>query len=366
MELVKETSPHIKRKDNLTWMLLDVVIALIPVLLCAYIVYPLDALRTILLSVATMELCEFVFCWIKNKTPKAFKTYNILSALISAIIYSLAMPVDPGWSNGMGYVIVIFGAFIGIVVGKLLFGGFGNNIFNPAALGMIVARLSWGGHMTNVSSAAMATTDKWIHADVISAGGTSLALDSFSKIDGSLLSKMFLGQVPSSLGEGFKIAILIGLAYLLIRRTIDWRTFLSYAGTFVFLMFFASIFVSLKLGDYSYLYLFTAYEILAGGFLFGAVYMITDPVTGPVGRPGRVLFGAFGAIVAVFIRLFASAPEGVGYSILFANMIAPALDYPGYASATWKKRHFITLGAMLGVAVLIVCLTMNYKEGIVK
>lgn len=102
MEFVKETSPHVKRKDNLTWMLLDVIIALAPVILAALVFHPLDALRSILLSVASMELCEFLFVYITKKDVKAFKMQNFLSALISALIYSLIMPSNPGWESGMG------------------------------------------------------------------------------------------------------------------------------------------------------------------------------------------------------------------------------------------------------------------------
>ncbi len=360
MEFIKQTSPHVKRKDNLTWMLLDVIIALAPVCIFAWVVYPLDALRIFPLSIATMLACELIFVLITKKSIKEFKMQNLLSAMVSALIYSLAMPTNPGWGSGIGYVVVIFGAAIGMILGKLVFGGTGNNIFNPAALGMIVARLGWGGKMSGSTSPIPGFMS---NPDVL-AGGTPMSIgSSYSNLSQLNLLDLLIGRVPGSLGEGFKIAILVGLVYLLIRHTIDWRTFVSYAGTFVFLMAIASIFVFTRANVNPGLFL--GYQILSGGFLFGAVYMITDPVTGPMTSPSRVLFGAFGAAIAVFIRLFTASPEGVGYSILFANLIAPVLDYPKWTSAKWKKWHFISLGSFLALAVLVVALVMQFKEGAV-
>ncbi|MBP5091789.1 MAG: RnfABCDGE type electron transport complex subunit D, partial [Bacilli bacterium] len=308
-------------------------------------------------SIATMELAEFLFVFITKKDIKAFKMQNCLSALISAIIYSLIMPTNPGWETGMGYWIIPAGAALGIILGKLLFGGTGNNIFNPADLGMVIARLSWGGLMSNGELAFFGSD--------VTAGATALTYGStYANMANVPLLDLFLGRVPSALGEGFKIAILIGLVYLLIRKTIDWRTFCGYCGTFIVLMMIAGIFVSMNTAGLSW-FQFVGYEVLAGGFLFGAVYMITDPVTGPISSPARVIFGVFGAMVAVFIRLYTNSPEGVGYSILFANMIAPVLDYPSWSSSKWKKWHFITLGVLALVGIGLACLASGTKGGFV-
>ncbi len=359
MEFIKKTSPYIKRKDNLKGMLLDVIIALLPTLIFAFIVYPLDALRIVPLSILTFELCEFLFVLITKKDYKAFTLVNLLSALISALIYSLMLPGNLSWNNGMGYFIVIIGAVIGSVFAKLLFGGFGNNIFNPACFGGIVVRLFWGGYTGHPTSSYHAS----LPTDVFS-GGTALGAESYSAINQISLLDMFLGKTSGALGEGFAITIIVGLIYLLVRHAIDWRTYLSYCLTFIVLMFIASIIVQVKLGDVS-MWRFLAYEILGGGFLFGSVFMITDPVTGPVGSPSRVIFGMFGATIAVFIRLFTASPEGVGYSILFANMIAPVLDYPSWSSSKWKKWHFATIGSIAVIGILAVTLVLNFKEGAV-
>lgn len=357
MEFIKKTSPYIKRKDNIKEMLLDVIIALIPTLVFAFIVYPLDAVRIVPLAIFTFELCELLFVLITKKDIKAFTPVNCYSALISALIYSLMLPGNLSWDNGMGYFIVVIGAIIGSVFAKLLFGGFGNNIFNPACFGGIVVRLFWGGYTGHPTSSYHAS----LPTDVF-AGGTALGAGSYSAINDISLLDMFLGKTSGALGEGFAITIIVGLIYLLVKHAIDWRTYLSYCLTFVLLMLVAGIIVEIKLGDVS-AWRFLLYEILGGGFLFGSVFMITDPVTGPVGSPSRVIFGMFGATIAVFIRLFTASPEGVGYSILFANMIAPVLDYPGWSSAKWKKWHIVSVASIALIGVLAVTLVLNFKEG---
>ena len=349
MDFVKETSPHLQRKDNLKWMFLNVIIALAPVFVWSFVVYPIPSLQIYPLSIATCVLCEFLFVLITKKKVSEFKIENILSSVITALIYAMCLPTDIGFASGTGYFAVIAGAVIGIVLGKLVFGGLGNNIFNPAALGMLVVRAGWGG------------TSGFASSSFITAGGSAIANGTtFSNIADANFVDLLLGNVQGSLGETFHIAILIGLVYLLVTRTIDWRVVVSYAGTFLVLMLAAGIVVMANIGLNPAM--FVLYQVLAGGFLFGLVYMITDPVTSPAGSPARFIYGAFGATIAVIIRLFMGT-EGVGYSILFANLAACVLDYPGWASARWKKWHIIALPAIVVVGLLAVVLVLCFKEG---
>ena len=152
MIISKETSPHLRTKATVTRMMVDVLIALAPTLIFSFIVYPINTLITYLISVFIMVGAEFVYVGLRNMMPKdgqkhSFKerfTYaykgkynqnNVLTAAISAIIFTLIMPA------GAPIYAVIVGAFVGIVFGKLVFGGLGSNIFNPAAVGMLVAKL---------------------------------------------------------------------------------------------------------------------------------------------------------------------------------------------------------------------------------
>lgn len=349
MQFVKETAPHIKRKDNLMWMLLNVIIGLAPVCIWAWVAYPLSALRIFPLALATCVLCEFLFILIVKKSVKEFKIENILSSIITGMIYSLCLPTELGFASGTGYFVVVAGAAIGIILGKLVFGGLGNNIFNPAALGMIVVRLFWGGISGNATGTA------GIIDSTITSGATALGVSDITTVP---LFDLLLGRIPGSLGETFHLAILVGLVYLLVTKTIDWKVLVSYLGTFCVLVLTAGVVLQIKGGAFFGQY--ALYQLLSGGVLFGAVYMITDPVTGPVGDPARVLFGAFAGVVTVAIRLLAGT-EGVGFSILFANMIAPVLNYPQWSSSRWKKWHFITAGVLAGVALLIVIVPLAMK-----
>ncbi len=344
MNFITENSPHIRRKDNLTWMLLDVIIALAPVVIFSYIAFRLYALRNLAIPVAVMLLAEYIFVFIRFKPkegkktfqmlfqPKVigFKMYNLLSAIISGLIYGLMFPAQEG---AMYFYILPIGALFGMIVGKLLFGGFGQNIFNPAATGFIFAKACFASQMNG----------QYVNylSEGITAGATSLQGG-----DADLLH-LLIGTTQGAMGEVCKIAILVGLAYLLIRRVADWRVVASYAGTFIVLILVAGIFLS----DNALTY--TLYHVLAGGFLYGLAFMITDPVTMPITAPSRIYYGMVGAIAAVLIRLFAGAPEGVGYGILIANLVAPALDYFKWKNR-FDKRHFIAYGAIILVAAGIV------------
>ena len=374
--IVKESSPHIHRKDSLQRMLLDVLIALSPVSLTALIVYGLSALRNLLISVSVMVLCEFIFVLIKNRMPydgkkhsfkerfthaaKAYRMHNLFAPIISGVIMALLFPSDsnPGY---VIYVALILGAVFGIVIGKLVFGGTGQNIFNPAAVGMVFAKLCFGSRYVYGTNAYVSVTN---------AGGTLLSgltentsslIGRYANIGDFSVLDMFLGRIPGTIGEAFKFAILIGLIYLLIRRAADWRVIVSYLGGYAFLMALAGIFVCTKLPSVNYGQ-FLAFSLLTGGVLFGATYMLTDPVTMPINAPGRVMYGLLAAGFTVVIRLFGALPEGVAFSILLVNLIAPALDHYSYSGNKFTKKKLLVTGIILTVFVLAVCLGLGFQE----
>jgi len=380
MTIVKQTSPHIHRKDSLARMLIDVLVSLAPVSITALIVYGLAAFRNLMVSVATMSLCEFVFVLIMNRIPydgtkhtlkeqflhgvKEYRLYHLLGSLVSGVIFALIMPAatNPGY---MIYIALILGAAFGMIIGKLVFGGLGQNIFNPAAVGMVFAKLCFG------SKYVYATND---YVNGVSAGGT--ALSNLGNTSASLVGRyleindvatldLFLGRVPGVIGEGFKFAILIGLIYLLIRRAADYRVVCSYLLGYTALMALAGIFVCVKVPEVNF-GRFLLFQLLSGGVLFGATYMFTDPVTMPINAPGRVLYGLLGAGLTVIIRLFAALPEGVVFSLLLCNLAAPAIDHYAYSSNkfTWKK--IAVMGGIFLIFVLGICFGLGFQEGVVR
>ena len=371
MIIGKETAPHLRRKASVTRMMADVLIALAPTLIFSFAVYPLNTLVTYLISVFVMLASEFVFVGLKNMMPKdglkhsfkerfayaykgKYNQNNILTPAISAIIYTLIMPAMP-LSIPLTYVIIAVGALVGIVLGKLVFGGLGSNIFNPAAVGMVFAKICFGGVVVAGVKVWGASVPTWYYTvpDAV-AGATPLGVingGALSNINQYNLLDMFLGRIPGTLGEVYKITILLGLAYLLIRRSADFRIVVSYLGTFIFLSFFAGLAVFL-LNKNVNPFIFTLYQLLSGGVLFGATFMLTDPVTSPINAPSRIMYGMIAVVLTVFIRLFAALPEGVGFSILIANMVAVVLDHYEWSSSryTWKKILAMSLIVLLGTA----------------
>ena len=367
MIIVKENAPHLRRKASVTRMMVDVLIALAPTLIFSFIVYPLNTLWFYLISVGIMLAAEFVFVGLKNMMPKdgqkhtfkekfiyAYKGHynqvNIITPAISAIIFVLIMPA------GAPLYAVAIGAFFGIVFGKLVFGGLGSNIFNPAAVGMLFAKLCFGSQYKLI-------TPTWYYTvPDAAAGATPLGLlndGAFANIDKYQLLDMFLGRIPGTLGEVYKITILIGMAYLLIRRSADYRIVASYLGTFSVLALIGGLSVN-ALNSSVNPFMFTLYQLLSGGVLFGAAFMLTDPVTSPINGPSRIIYGMVAAVATIFIRFFAALPEGVGFSILIANMVAVVLDHYEWSNPryTWKK--FLAMGLIVTRSCLTVFLVIRF------
>lgn len=373
MNIIKENSPHLKRKDNLNMMMLDVIIALMPVVIFSYVVFQWKAVRNVLISVAVMELCEFVFVLIKNRLPydgkkhtlkehwenqkKNYHLSNFLTPLVSAMIFAMVMPASSNPAP-MIYVALIIGSIFGMVIGKLVFGGTGKNIFNPAAVGMVFAKVCFGSFYVNGGTSffdVAASGTALSGVDAATSTSTMLVTLGSSTIDVGAygLKAMFFGLMPGVIGEVSKICILAGLIYLLIRRTIDWRIPLAYCGTFLFIMFFASIFAHIQNNNVP-MWRYIGYQFLSGGLLFGATFMATDPVTSPISKPGRWIYGALLGSLTVLIRLFAAYPEGVVFSILLGNAFTCFIDYYKWSDNrfTWKK--LVALGSTILVPTLIV------------
>lgn len=373
----KETSPHIRRKDSLFRMLLDVLIALFPVQLMAIIAYTWRAVVILLISFATMVAAEIISVLIRNRIPydgtkhtlkehlkKGFAAVNInhiMAPLVSAEIFALIMPAqtDPA---PVIYVATFVGALSGIVLGKLVFGGTGQNIFNPAAVGMIIAKICFGSKYVY---------DGTYYVTAVSTGGTPLSnalsttsaglpdlLGHYSMVNDYSFFDLFFGRIPGTIGEGFKFAILIGLVYLLIRRAADHRVIVSFFVTFIGLMSIAGIFVAVRVPGVNW-FDFMVFQLFSGGVLFGGVYMVTDPVTMPINSPGRMIYGTACGAIVVLIRIFGALPEGMAFAILLSNMMAPVIDYHGWSGQKITFKKILWIAGIVLVATAIICLALG-------
>lgn len=373
INIVKEQSPHIRRPQSVTRMMVDVLIALLPVTIFSICVHTWKAVVILAISIGVMVLSEFVFVGIKNKmvydgTKHTFKEKlkyayskftinNLIAPIVSAVIFAMILPVSV---IDKPYVIVV-GALAGIVLGKLVFGGLGSNIFNPAAVGMVVAKVSFG-------SAFIYTSDPFYDVKLGGTILTSISQNGYLQVvnpNNNILG-LFLGNCAGTLGEVSALCIIVGALYLLIRRSADFRPTVAYLGTFLVLMLVAGLCIGSKLGFQDNFYgKFILTELLSGGLLFGAVFMITDPVTSPINRPGRYIYGMIAGVLTVFIRLFAALPEGVVFSILIANMLAPVIDYYKWSGNKFTTKKLIWIGSILVVSIAIVLIVL-LSPGVVK
>lgn len=357
MKLIAQTAPYIRKPVSVKRMMVDVLIALSPIVLFACIQNGWNGIYVILISVVTMLVTELVahmiIKWPKEMRVKELFTKegflkvkgqytinNITAPLISSLIYALIMPA------ACPVYVVFIGAFFGMLIGKMIFGGLGSNVFNPAAVGRIFVGVCFGSKLDYTAGSVD-----------VAAGGTPLAQikGNLSNITEALknysLSDLFFGQVPGCMGEVCALLILIGGVYLFVRRSADLRSCLSMIVSFGVITLTASI-VAGSISNVNAFDLFL-YQMLSGGLLFGAVFMITDPVTSPTSKFGRVVFGVTAGAVTALIRFCGAYPEGVAFSILIANMFAPAIDHllRGKPNTyTWKQ--------MVGTAAVMVALCL--------
>jgi electron transport complex protein RnfD len=350
MQTIKQTSPYIRKDVSTKRMMIDVLIALIPVVAFSIYRFGFDAILRIVVSLVVMIGLEALIFGMMHKAGKADKWIervksryadytinNITAPAVSAIIFAMLVP------SKLPIYAVIIGAAFGIVIAKMLFGGLGSNIFNVAAAGRIFIALA-------VTSMFDGT---YVGVDLV-AGATALtAFRSGLGFPGVLntynLTELFFGYIPGAMGEINTAAILIGAAYLIIRKSADYRVMLSTAVTFTLLMLFAG----LKLYPDMAIQ-FALFHLFSGGLMFGLVFMVTDPVTSPVTRPGRWLYGLLVGVVVVLIRLFGAYPEGVAFAILFANMFVPLIDYPKWATNKIKPAFIAGYVIILALFSLVV------------
>ncbi len=301
--LVISSSPHFQTTENIPRIMHTVIMALFPAM--AVSIY-LFGLRALLLQVVCLVTCLASEYAVQRIRKKPVRIYDG-SAAITGILLALTLP--PGFS--------IFGAILGslfaIVVGKMLFGGLGYNIFNPALIGRAFLQATYPVLITTwVRPGAVINA-----VDAVSAA-TPLALMKFGAHH-TALGALFFGNVPGSLGETSALAILIGGLYLRYKGYINWKLPLGYLGS---IAFFATIFWIANPAKYASPF----FHIMAGGAMLGAWFMVTDMVTTPVTPVGQWIFAIGAGFLTIIIRLFGGLPEGVMYSILFMNAFVPLIN----------------------------------------
>lgn len=325
--LIVSASPHTKAPATTRSIMLDVIIALLPAGIAGVAIFGLRALAVIAVCVGCCVLFEFL----SGKVMKRPLSIGDLSAVVTGLLLAYNLPVTvPLWMCAIG-------AFVAIVIVKMLFGGIGQNFANPAITARIVLLVSFAGAMTNFT--APKALDAVTTATPLAAlGGIDRAGDIPAQLAASDLPdllKMLFGVRGGCIGEVCAAALLLGGVYLLIRRVISFVIPVSFIGTVAVLMFI------LSRGSVTY----TLYELLGGGLLLGAIFMATDYSTTPINTLGKLVFGIGCGLVTTVIRLYCALPEGVSYSILLMNVLAPTIEhftapkYFGYVKQKKEKKE---------------------------
>jgi electron transport complex protein RnfD len=292
-------SPHVFSPLDTRYMMKGVVKALAPVIIASICFFRGRAAAIILTSVAGCVLAEYLIRKIRGQKI----SINDWSAVVTGILLAMVLPpATPLWMTFLGGVVAIG-------LGKEVFGGLGHNIFNPALLARAFLMAAF--------PVAMTLWSEPFTLDTITTA-TPLGLAKFDQITTSY-SSLFLGNVGGCLGETSALAILIGFIYLLYNKIIDYRVPVAYIATMAVFAQGARFF-SWGPGFPP------LFHILAGCLLLGAVFMATDPVTTPVTKKGRWIFGVGCGLVTMTIRLWGGLPEGVMYSILFMNAFTPLIN----------------------------------------
>ena len=315
MKLTFNPSPNYRNEQSTVSIMKDLLLCLLAVDLYAVIYYCAAygaqyGLRVVLMTLAAcvsaLATDAIYFKILKKDVIKEVKSsFSIITAVIIVLISRIST----------AYYAIVVATVIAVFFGKLVFGGFGQNIFNPAAFGAAIIMGNFAGsYSADFVTGATPTTAAKSFGWMITSGEFSSFISSFGG-----LGKMFLGQYASTIGSPCALLILLCGAYLIWNRDIDWQTPVFYIGT----VFVEALIIGLMHGagiEYA------LFSVLAGGVIFGGVFMATDPVTTPVSLPGRILWAIGCASLTLIIRDKSNLSDGVLFAILLMNMLTPAID----------------------------------------
>ena len=307
-------SPHIHGGDSISKNMYGVLIALIPAFLVSLYCFGLGALIVTATSVLACVIFEYL---IQRFLMKKEPTLCDGSAILTGVLLAFNVPSNlPIW-------IILIGALAAIGIGKMSFGGLGNNIFNPALVGRVFLLISFPAQMTTwpvPDVFPMTYTDAETGATILSSlheGGAALP----AMVD------MLIGRIGGSLGEISAIALLLGFAFMLWKKIITWHIPVSILATvFVFTGILYLVNPTVYVNPFIHL--------LSGGLLLGSIFMATDYVTSPMSKNGMIVYGIGIGLLTAVIRIFGSYPEGMSFAILIMNAFTPLIN------SYIKPKHF--------------------------
>ena len=309
-KLVVSPSPHIHSGLSTAQCMYGVLIALISAFIVSLYFFGLGALLVTATSVLSCVIFEYL---IQRYLLKQQPSIGNGSAILTGVLLAFNLPSNlPLW-------IVVIGALFAIGVGKMAFGGLGNNIFNPALAGRIFLLISFPQQMTTWPRPA--TFNFSLDGET---GATTLNLLKYGNVQDVInidVLEILIGNAGGSFGEVSAIALLLGLVYMLWKRIITWHIPISIIAT----VFLFSFLVTIGQG-WEYALRFAELQIFSGGLLLGAIFMATDYVTSPMTHRGMLLYGVLIGIITIVIRLWGAYPEGMSFAIFIMNGATPLIN----------------------------------------
>ncbi len=296
-------SPHMRKLDTVTGIMLDVIIALLPALIFGVYYFGIRALYIVLISVLSAVATETVYqlCW-----RKKVRILD-LSAVVTGLILGLSLPA------GVSFWIPVVGSAFAIIVVKQFFGGLGRNVVNPAIAARVFLMLCWPDQMIRYTNKA---------GDLVSSA-TSLVEMKAGNAPTISLFNLVLGNCPGAIGEVSAIALGAGFIYLFFRKIVSWRVSLMFIGTVAVVSIIAPI-----TGEAAAMF----DQIASGSLLFAALFCANDSTTIPVTRNGKLIFGLGCGLITVLIRYFGAYPDGTAFAILIMNLLTPLIE-------SWTRPH---------------------------
>ncbi len=316
-----KSSPHKTDTDSTPRIMYTVVVALIPACVAACWFFGVKAAAILVGTVAGCVGLEYALLLLRMPSSRAWRTALDGSAIVTGILLALNLPSSSPWW------LVAVGCLVAIGLGKQTFGGLGQNPFNPALVARVFLLLSFPAHMTSWEI----PVDRFLQLDALT-GATPLGIVSTEGAAGlaayvsetgqswaQYLLNLFVGNTGGSLGEVSVAALLLGAAYMLVRRVITWHIPVTYVAT-TFLL--CAVMWLIDPDTYAN----PVFHVVSGGLILGAFYMATDMVSTPVTARGMLIFGAGCGLLTAVIRLFGAFPEGVSFAILIMNALVPLIE----------------------------------------
>ncbi len=313
-KLVVQAAPFLQQGLTTPQAMLDVIYVLIPITLLSIYFFGIGVFFILMATITGAILTEWLF------SPKGNKSLFDGSAILTGLLLGLTLPPSlPLW-------MAFIGSVIGVGLGKTIWGGLGNNLFNPALVGRAfllanfpIAMTTWIPQAENwFTIPASNLAIPFMQAPDSISTATPLGLMKFEHQVTPLFNLM-IGDSAGSFGETCGLLIILAGIYLILRRSIDWRIPVAILGS-------VAIFTSLLFMYNSDIYPSPLFTIFSGGLLFGTFFMATDPVTSPLTPKGTWIFGIGIGVIVVLIRVFGGFPEGVMYAILLMNATVPLIE----------------------------------------